>query len=140
MRWQWYAGLTLIVWGFWGLLPKLALQRLDQRSVLVWDTVGGLLVGLAVLASSGFRLGLEPRGVLASMAYGICGIGGSFLFLLALKAGGDNSVIVPFTALYPLVTLILSVLLLGERPSPIHLLGAAFAVVAVVLLSWGGNR
>jgi transporter family protein len=138
VRWQWYAGLTLIVWGFWGLLPKLALRTLDQRSVLVWDTVGGLLVGLAVLASSGFRLGMEPRGVLGSVAYGICVIGGSFLFLLALKEGKASSV-VPFTALYPLVTLVLSVLLLGERPSPVHLLGAAFAVVAVVLLSWGGD-
>lgn len=139
MRWQWYAGLTLIVWGFWGLLPKLALRTLDQRSVLVWDSIGGLLVGLAVFASAGFRLGMEPRGVLGSVAYRICGIGGSFLFLLALKGGGSASVVVPFTALYPLVTLVLSVLLLGERPSPVHLVGIAFAVVAVVLLSWGGE-
>jgi transporter family protein len=134
MRWQWYAALTLLVWGFWGLLPKLALRTLDRQSVLVWDSLGGLLIGLLVLSTRGFHVQTEPRGTLYAIAYGICGLGGSYLFLLALKEG-KASVVVPFTSLYPVVTLALSVLLLKEHPSPANLIGIAFAVVAVILLS-----
>ncbi len=134
MRWQWYAGITLLVWGFWGLLPKLALRTLDRQSVLVWDSLGGLLIGLLVFASRGFRVQTEPEGVFYAIAYGICGLGGSYLFLLALREG-KASVIVPFTSLYPVVTLALSVWLLNERPSPANLAGVLFAVVAVILLS-----
>jgi transporter family protein len=139
LRWQWYAGLTLIAWGFWGLLPKLALQTLDRKSVLVWDSVGALLVGLVVLAARGFRAQTEPWGVFYAIAYGICGLGGAYLFLMAMERGARASVLVPFTALYPVVTLLLGILLLRERPLPIHLVGLAFAVVAVVLLSAGGD-
>lgn len=136
MRWQFYATVTLLVWGLWGYLPKPALKTLDPRSALVYQGLGGVLVGLAVFGSRGFRLHAEPGGLLAAVVTGICGLGGSYFFLLALERG-KASVIVPFTSLYPLVTLVLSVLLLGERPSPIHLVGIAFAVAAVVLLSSG---
>jgi transporter family protein len=133
MRWQFYASAALLVWGFWGYLPKLALRTLDPRSVLILEGLGGVLVGLAVLASRGFRVQADAGGMLAAVATGICGLGGAYFFLLALERG-KASTIVPFTALYPLVTLALSVLLLRERPSPANLAGIAFAVVAVALL------
>ncbi len=138
MRWQFYASAALVVWGFWGYLPKLALRTLDPRSVLVLEGLGGVLVGLAVLATRGFRIHTEAGagGTLAAVATGVCGLGGAYFFLLALERG-KASIIVPFTALYPLITLALSVLLLGERPSPANLVGIAFAVVAVALLSSG---
>jgi len=137
LRWQWYAGLTLFIWGFWGMLPKLALRTLDRKSILVWDTVGALLVGLVALASRGFRLQSEPWGVFYAIAYGVTGLGGAYLFLMAMERGAKASVLVPFTALYPVMTLLLSALLLRERPTAINLVGVAFAIVAVILLSWG---
>jgi bacterial/archaeal transporter family protein len=136
MRWQFYASVALLVWGFWGYLPKLALRTLDPRSVLVLEALGGVLVGLAVLASRGFRAPAGAGDMLAAIATGVCGLGGAYFFLLALERGkAKASVIVPFTALYPLITLALSVLWLRERPSCANLVGIAFAVVAVVLLS-----
>jgi len=134
MRWQFYASVALLVWGFWGYLPKLALRTLDPRSVLVLEALGGAVVGLVMLASRGFRVHPDTGGMLAAVATGVCGLGGAYFFLLALERG-KASVIVPFTALYPLITLVLSVLWLRERPSPTNLVGIAFAVVAVALLS-----
>src|SRR6266571_2642977 len=136
MRWQFYASVALLVWGFWGYLPKLALRTLDPRSVLVLEGLGGVLVGLAVLACRGFRAPASAGDMLAAIATGVCGLGGAYFFLLALERG-KASVIVPFTALYPLITLALSVLWLRERPSCANLVGIAFAVVAVALLSSG---
>jgi bacterial/archaeal transporter family protein len=138
LGWQFYAALALVVWGFWGYLPKRALLTLDPRSVLVLEGVGGALVALAVLISRGFRAQADAAGTLAAIATGICGLGGAYFFLLALERG-KASAVVPFTSLYPVVTLALSVLLLREHPSPTNLAGVVLAVVAVVLLSMGGN-
>jgi transporter family protein len=134
MRWQFYAVLTWVVWGFWGYLPKRALASLDPRSVLVLEGLGGVLVALTILVFSGGRVAVDRSGMLAAVATGVCGLGGAYFFLLALQRG-KASVIVPFTSLYPLVTLALSVLFLRERPSPANLLGIALAVAAVILLS-----
>src|SRR5947207_3407779 len=134
MRWQFYATLALLVWGFWGYLPKRALITLDPRSILALEGLGGVLVALAIFASRGFRVHAEPQGMLAAVVTGICGLGGAYFFLLALERG-KASVIVPFTSLYPLVTLALSVLLLRERPTTTNLVGIAFAIAAVILLS-----
>ena len=134
MRWQFYASLALVVWGLWGYLPKRALVTLDPRSVLVLEGLGGVVVALALLLASGGRVSVDRAGLLAAVATGVCGLGGAYFFLLALQRG-KASVIVPFTSLYPLVTLALSVLLLRERPSPANLLGIAFAIAAVILLS-----
>jgi bacterial/archaeal transporter family protein len=134
MRWQFYASLALVVWGLWGYLPKRALVTLDPRSVLVLEGLGGVLVALTILCSSGGRVAVDWSGALAAVGTGVCGLGGAYFFLLALQRG-KASVIVPFTSLYPLVTLALSVVLLRERPSPANLLGIIFALAAVVLLS-----
>jgi transporter family protein len=138
MRWQLYASLTLLLWGLWGYFPKRALATLDPRSALVWESIGGVLVGLALIIFRGFRVHAEPHGMLAALAAGLCGLGGAYFFLLALERS-KISVVVPFTSLYPLITLALGVMLLGERPTHAQLLGAGFAVAAVVLLSIGGN-
>jgi transporter family protein len=134
MGWQVYAAGALVVWGFWGYLPKQALRTLDLRSILVLEGLGGVLVATAMLTSRGFRVQTGGLGALAAVATGVCGLGGSYFFLLALERG-NASVVVPFTSLYPLITLALSVLLLHEHPSRANLVGVVFAVAAVVLLS-----
>jgi transporter family protein len=138
MRWQFHATIALLVWGLWAFLPKLALRAFEPRSVLVWESLGSIIVGLTVLASLRFRVQTTPYGVVAAVVTGSCGLGGAYFFLLALERG-RASVVVPLTSLYPLITLGLSVVLLKERPSPANLLGIAFALVAVVLLSKGGE-
>jgi len=139
LRWQLPATIALLVWGLWAFLPKLALRTFDPRSVLVWESVGSLTVGLIVLASLSFRAQVwPPGGALAAVVTGLCGLGGVYFFLLALERG-KASVVVPFTSLYPLITLLLSLAFLRERPSPASLLGVAFAIAAVVLLSAGGD-
>jgi bacterial/archaeal transporter family protein len=138
MRWQFHATIALLVWGLWAFLPKLALRAFEPRSVLVWESVGSVIVGLTVLASLRLHVQTTPYGVVAAVVTGLCGLGGAYFFLLALERG-QASIVVPLTSLYPLITLGLSVVLLKERPSPANLLGIAFALVAVVLLSKEGK-
>ncbi len=61
---------------------------------------------------------------------------GLLLFYVALDYG-KAVVIVPLTATYPLVTVLLSYLFLGERPSPLQWCGLALVVVGAALLLSG---
>ena len=56
-------------------------------------------------------------------------------FVFALNSDGKASIVVPMTALYPVVTILLSMAILKGQLSPVNGLGIAFALVAVVLLS-----
>jgi transporter family protein len=56
------------------------------------------------------------------------------LLFLALRAG-DASRVIPLTAAYPLVTVLLALLVLNEAFSIATLVGATFVVVGAVLLT-----
>ena len=57
------------------------------------------------------------------------------LFFYWALAGGKASVVVPLTALYPVVTLGLALLILGERLSLRQSIGVALALTAIFLFS-----
>lgn len=124
----------LVAWGIFGLFSKLALQHLDPRSVLIFQELGALIVVLAVAASVGFRPELHPMGVTFAMLSAGIGALGGILFLFVLKST-KASVAVPVTSLYPVVTVLLSVLVLHESISFKQGLGIVFAVIALVLFS-----
>jgi transporter family protein len=59
---------------------------------------------------------------------------GIITFSFALSTGGKASIVVPLTALYPIVTIVLGVAILKEQLTPTHGLCIVFALVAVILL------
>jgi len=60
---------------------------------------------------------------------------GAWALLAAMKNGGKASIVVPFTALYPLVTVSLAPLVLNESITALQGGGVVCALIAVVLLS-----
>ncbi|MBI5367195.1 MAG: EamA family transporter, partial [Planctomycetes bacterium] len=60
---------------------------------------------------------------------------GFMLYMSALD-GGEASLVVSLTALYPGITILLAVLFLKERLAPINLVGIALALVAGVLICY----
>lgn len=133
-EWLPYSLIVVVLWGVVGLLQKLGANRVSAHSLFVWVTVGFIL--LLPLFVPGNRLTALPA---ADLAFGLLlgltnGLGSWFLFA-ALEKGAKASVAIPLTALYPLITALLAVILLGERLAARHWLGLALAVVAGVLLS-----
>ena len=124
----------MLCFGLWGFFPKLAVLYLDPRSALVYQTLGGLLVGLLVLASLKFTPAFHPRGLLFAVLTGITGVTGTLCFLAAAERG-RISLVVSLTALYPLITIVLAVLYLKEPLTIKHLFGMACAALAILLLS-----
>jgi transporter family protein len=98
-------------------------------------TVGALPVGIALLMARRFELEKSVKGISYAVLNGIlAGIGGLTLFA-AYHTNGSTSVITAATALYPMITVVLAVLILRERLTTVQILGLAFAGAAFVLFS-----
>ncbi len=98
-------------------------------------TLGTVPVALALLAGKRFRLEKSPRGIFYSVANGVLsGVGGLALFA-AYRSGGNTSVITAATALYPMFTVVLAVLVLRERLTWLQVFGLVFAGAAIVIFS-----
>ena len=132
--WLTYSLLVVRLWGLWAFLPKLATRTLDATSVLFYQQVGAAVMAMAVLGSAHFRLKSEPRGIVWAVVTGALGVGGLLCYLQA-AARYKISVVVMLTALYPLLTVFLSILILKERIAAIQWLGILFALAAIACMS-----
>jgi transporter family protein len=98
-------------------------------------TFGALPVPLALLVAKRFRLEKSRQGISYSIGHGsLAAVGGLGLFA-AYRSGGSATVITAATALYPMITVVLAVLILHERLTGLQIVGLAFAGAAMVLFS-----
>lgn len=134
MHWLGAALLALISFGMWGLFTKLTIAYIDSKSALIYQTAGVMLIGFITLNLLHFKPATDIKGigfgVLTGVAYGI---GCLFYFIAADK--GKIITVVTLTALYPLVTILLSYLLLKETVSLKQCSGIVLALVAIYLMS-----
>ncbi|MBI4644189.1 MAG: EamA family transporter [Deltaproteobacteria bacterium] len=134
MNWLVFSLIALGLWGAWGFLSKVATQQLPPQAVYLLAICGHVVVAAYLWLGGGLTLPGHLWGIAAALAAGICMAFGLLCFFKALAAGAAT-VVVPLTALYPLVTVILSWALLRESLSPRHLAGIALALLAGWLLS-----
>jgi uncharacterized membrane protein len=136
-RWLFYSLLAIAMWGGWGLLGKLT--RLDEWQMTALSTLGVAGVAVLLLFSPRLRQGSNlRRGMAVAFVTGIFGNLGNLAYLKALKVG-DASLVAPYTALYPLVTVVLARVLLRERMNGVQGVGFLLAVVAGALFSAVGG-
>ena len=135
-RWLAFSLLTIISWGAWGAVSKVASDGVDANTNQIFFTLG--LVPLIVYVARSPRLkgGVERRaGIGWAFLTGILGGTGNIAFFRALGVGGQASVVVPATALFPVVTVILALTFLRERLGRAQQAGLVLALVAIYLLS-----
>ena len=137
--WLAFSLLTIVVWGAWGAVSKVASAGVDANTNQIFFTFG--LLPLMVLmwrtahAGNSVSLGLRRSGISWAFLTGILGGAGNIAFFHALVIGGKVSIVAPATALYPLITLILATTVLHERLSRQQKVGFGIALVAIYLLS-----
>jgi transporter family protein len=134
MNWLGFSLLALALWGVWGFLGKVATQQLPAQVVYLL-TVSGHLVVVGYLLVGGLGpVAWHPWGVGAALSSGIA-MAVALLFFFEALGRGPAVVVVPLTALYPAVTVVLSRVFLQEALTLRHLAGLALALAAVWLLS-----
>jgi len=135
--WLAYSLLCVVLWGFWGFGMKLAYRGSNWVYVYFISAIASFSLALTVFTLS--RGGVNSPSpswkiVLITLVSGLCGGGGYLCFVKALEKG-EASLVVPITALYPALTVVLAILLLGERLTAPKMLGILLALAAGVLIS-----
>jgi drug/metabolite transporter (DMT)-like permease len=139
-HWLAWTFVALLSWGIWAVLSKWLGDALSAEQSQALSTVGVLpiLIALAFLKpaspGSASRLGLS-----LALLGGIVTCLGNVAYYAAVARGGKVATVVSLTALYPLVTVLLAVLLLRERLNPIQLTGVALSLVAVWMFNVEGG-
>ena len=132
--WIVYACMTLLAWGLWGVFSKLASGYTRPRQTLIFQAAGVMAFGLVVLAMERFHITWSPQGFGWSVAAGFVNFMGFLAFFAAIEKGKVSTVIA-MSSLYPVITIVLSVLFLQEKISPREGLGIACALLAGFLLA-----
>ncbi len=132
--WLPFALATLGCWGLWGFLQKPAAASIGPWSTIVFQGAANFLVSVAVVIFMRFQVDLHPVGVPAALAAGFLGSAGTLGFLYAVGRG-ETSTILPFTAMYPVLTILLSVIFLRETVSITQGIGILCAIAAIYFLS-----
>jgi transporter family protein len=136
-RWLLFSLITILVWGAWGVVSKVASEGVDANTNQIFFTFGLLPLIALVWRSPRNPGGGAGRRVGIGWAFltGILGGTGNIAFFHALVMGGKASIVSPVTALFPVVTVVLAVTLLHERVGTTQKLGLVLALIAIYLLS-----
>ena len=134
-RWFWYSMACVLCWGAWALFSKLGSREIPPETMQFLFTIGTIPVCIALLIGRGFKLEKSPKGITYATLNGVLSGAGGLALFAAYHTGSNTSLVTAATALYPMVTVVLAVLILRERFRPIQAVGLAFAAIAIVIFS-----
>lgn len=137
MQAYFFAFATIALWGSVPVLEKLGLIKLDPTiAVAIRSFVITLCLLLYLIGNGRLSelLTVDARSLLLLAASGICaGLIGQITYFYALKFG-EASRIVPLVGSFPLLTVLLAMLLLGESLTWTKLSGAILVAAGIFLL------
>jgi transporter family protein len=132
--WLVYSILTVLCWGLWGVFSGLASAYSRPRQTLIFQAVGVIVVVAVVLGLEQFQIQRTAAGFWWSVAAGAVNFVGFLAFFAAVQ-NGKVATVISLSSLYPVITILLSMLFLHEKISQRESIGIAFALTAGWLLS-----
>ena len=134
--WLVYAIITTLFWGVWGAFIEAPEKRGFPATLgyVVWSLTM-IPCAVVALALVGWELETDPRSVLLGCTAGLLGAAGQLVLFQTLRKG-PAYLVFPVVALSPVVSVALSVLLLGETASARAWAGIVLALVAIPLLAY----
>ena len=126
--------LAVVLWGIVGLLQKVTTNYITADAVLIWDRVGYLCLLPWLLATTSLS-NLGSRDLLIGTLDGIANSLGAWFLYASLESGAKASIAVPLTSLYPLLTVLMAMVFLGEKVRPLQWFGIALALIAGILMT-----
>jgi len=135
-RWLAYAIATTVLWGIWGAFIEVP-EKAGFPATLGYSVWALTMIPCALFALRivGWKLEYDRRSILLGAGVGLLGAGGQLVLFEALRLG-PAYLVFPIVSLYPMLTVLLSVLVLRERASKRAWVGIAVAAPALVLLSY----
>ncbi len=135
----WWLVLSIIVFFMWGVQAyamKFANNTMKAESIFFYMTITALLLIPVALAMTDFsrKINWGFRGPYLSAIIQIANSIGALMLVYALRYG-KAIIVVPMTALAPVITIIISLIIYSIFPHWIVLLGMVLAVIAIYLLA-----
>jgi len=134
-----FALLTALFWGLGPVLGKIGLYRIEPltglalRSLVISSIIAPYAVITGRMSGLG-QVGLRP--ILFISAEGLCAsLLGHLAYYYTLKYG-EASRLIPVTAAYPLVTIVVAVALLGEQFTWSKLVGALMIIAGILIIRY----
>ena len=133
--WLTCALLTVVLYGLGEGLSKEPTVRLGPGRMLALYSLYSVPIyaGWFFVGNGGGSLNAE--GIALGVASGLCGTVGNMLWFMAMESG-EASVVSGFTAAYPVITVIATVVGLGATLLPLQALSIALLIGAAVLLGF----
>jgi len=134
-RWLLYAMVTTVFWGIWGAFIEIPEKAGFPATLgyVVWSLtmIPCSLVALKVI---GWKPETDKRSVFLGMSIGVLGAGGQLILFEALREG-PAYIVFPLISLFPMLTILLSVVFLKEKAGVRSWAGIILALLAAVLLA-----
>jgi transporter family protein len=137
--WLGFAALALIFWGITGVTQKLSTNSISSERSFLWFCWAMAALSAVVLLVARPHQGLATIVLVSSIAGGALNGLGAWTSFRALESGGKASIVISLISLYPLLTVLLAVVILGERLTWMQTTGACVAIAAAILLSLEGT-
>jgi uncharacterized membrane protein len=133
--WLFYALITTLFWGVWGAFIEIPEKAGFPATLgyVVWSLTM-IPPSVYALYRAGWKLDYDRRSVLLGSAVGMLGAGGQLFLFQALRQG-PAYIVFPIISLYPVVTIILSLVFLKERTHLRQWIGIVLAIIAMFFLS-----
>jgi drug/metabolite transporter (DMT)-like permease len=134
--WLIFALITTVFWGVWGAFIEVTEQAGFPATLgyVVWSLtmIPPALVGLKII---NWKIEYDKKSIMLGAAIGFLGAGGQLILFHGLGIG-PAYIIFPIIALSPVVTVLLSIIILKERTQLKGWIGIALALIAIPLLSY----
>ncbi len=135
--WLLYALITTVAWGLWGALTELsAEQGFPETLIYVVWSVTMIIPAVIALKMVDWKLEKDSKSILFGLIIGFLGAGGQLALFTGAITNGPAYLIFPIISLSPVVTILLSVLLLKEKTSSMGWLGIILALISIPFLSY----
>ena len=128
------AGAAAVSFGAWYVLLDLAARAGDPLWALVFSRAGSSVIAAAVVAARGFDRSSMP--ILIVVVAGLFDVGGNALYVVA-REQMHLGLAAALIGIYPIVTMLLARIVIGERLPRLGQVGVALALLGIVLISIG---
>jgi len=132
--WFWFALVVLVFWGACGIFQKLTTNHISAESAMIWLVVGYLLLQPFLYPGKAL-FHYSTQNIIWGLLSGFLSTLGSCGLYAALRCGGRASIVIPISAMYPLVVVVLAPFLLHESITLVQGGGVACALIGVALVS-----
>ncbi|UNB52360.1 DMT family transporter [Mycolicibacterium sp. YH-1] len=132
--WIFYAALLILFWGVWGAFSALPATKYGYPDEMIYCIWALTMIIPAAFALRGQRFDRRPQAAVYGLLIGLTGAGGQLLLFQALTMG-PAYLIFPIVSISPAITVVMAMVLLRERVSPLAVVGLAAALTAIVLFS-----